>query len=150
MCPWFSSLPFVHLVHWTSKESYHEARFEKESRYYVLRLSKDLLGDWIITLINGRIKSKLGQSRILAFADYTDAFDHFCILAKVRYQRMYQLKTVSCDNRLLVHLLAYIAISKGLSVAKAVKNTHRRQSQDRQNTRIPQATHQQMGFMFSA
>jgi integrase/recombinase XerD len=28
------------------KEVYHVARFEKETRYYVLRLEKDLLDDW--------------------------------------------------------------------------------------------------------
>ncbi|WP_133141282.1 hypothetical protein [Legionella waltersii] len=138
------------MVHWASKECYHEARFEKETRYYVLRLSKDLLGDWAITLINGRIKSKLGQSRTLAFADYYDAFDRFCILANVRYQRSYQLKTVACDNGLLVHLLSFIASNKGLSVAKAVKNTHRRQSQNRQNISLHQTADRQMGFIFGS
>ena len=43
MLPWFTTLPFVHLINYASRQVYHSARFEKESRYYVIRLSKDLL-----------------------------------------------------------------------------------------------------------
>jgi hypothetical protein len=55
MRPWFTTRPFVYLIHWRFKECYHAARFEKDSRYYMVRLSKDLLGDWVLILINGRI-----------------------------------------------------------------------------------------------
>ena len=65
MRPWFATQPFLHLIHWKTGEYYHAARFEKESRYYVIRLSKDLLEDWVITLVNGRIKSKLGQTETI-------------------------------------------------------------------------------------
>ncbi|EHL32378.1 hypothetical protein [Legionella drancourtii] len=74
MSPWFTTLPFLHLINWAPKDTYHTARFEKDMRYYVIRLSKDLLDDWVITLINGRIKTKLGQIRTLAFANFSDAF----------------------------------------------------------------------------
>ncbi len=70
MTPWFITLPWLHYLDFTYNEVYHEARFEKDKRYYVLRLEKDLLDDWTITAINGRIKSKLGQRRILAFSTY--------------------------------------------------------------------------------
>ena len=46
MRPWFTNTSLVHLIHWRFKECYHAAGFEKDSRYYMIRLSKDLLGDW--------------------------------------------------------------------------------------------------------
>ena len=73
----------MHLVDWSYGSCYHAARFEKDSRYYVIRLHKDLLDDWVITLINGRIKSKLGQSRTLAFAHFGEGWAHFCALAMI-------------------------------------------------------------------
>lgn len=112
MRPWFTLVPFLHLIKWQPKECYHAARFEKESRYYVIRLSKDLLDDWVITLINGRIKSKLGQSRTLAFAQFSAGFEHFCNLAKIRNTRGYQLTSLTCDNHLLMHLLPFLHIAE--------------------------------------
>lgn len=111
MLPWFTTSPIYHLIDWASNEYYHQARFEKESRYYVIRLSKDLLKDWVVTLINGRIKTKLGQSRTLAFTHFNDAFDNFCMLANVRHQRGYQLKEFFSENPILMHLLPYSVIS---------------------------------------
>ena len=74
----------------------------------MIRLSKDLLDDWVLTLINGRIKSKLGQIRTLALSCFDDSFEHFCALAKRRGQRGYILKTMVCDNKLMLHLLPYL------------------------------------------
>ena len=152
--PWFD-LPFLHLIHFYPIEAYHDARFEKNTRYYVIRLSKDLLEDWVITLINGRIKSKLGQSRTLSFANFNEAFEHFCLLTKVRHQRGYQLKTFVCDNALLLHLLPFSVITennkKTLADAKTVKNENRRTMQSPASLKISsssQATYQQMGFSF--
>jgi hypothetical protein len=70
---------------------------------------KDLLEDWVINLVNGRIKSKLGQTRTLAFNNFNEGFEHFCSLAKIRHLRGYQLKTITCDNLLLLHLLPFVA-----------------------------------------
>jgi len=154
--PWFITLPFIHLMHFHHIEAYHEARFEKDTRYYVIRLSKDLLDDWIIILINGRVKSKLGQSRTLAFTHFNEAFEHFCLLAKVRHQRDYQLKTFTCDNHLLVHLLLYSKStenSKKLSRARigAHENPGKRQSTNGAITKSTppfQVNQQQMSFSF--
>ncbi len=107
MSAWFITPFFLHLIDWTYDECYHAARFEKDSRYYVIRLSKDLLEDWVIILTNGRIKSKLGQSRTLAFSDFGEGLTHFCVLAKLRYQRGYQIKTIACDNPLTLSILPY-------------------------------------------
>ncbi|HGF0852540.1 TPA: hypothetical protein ACF74G_000203 [Legionella pneumophila] len=98
MTPWFITLPWLHYLDFTYNEVYHEARFEKDKRYYVLRLEKDLLDDWTITAINGRIKSKLGQRRILAFSTYTNAFAQFLIMIKIRYQHNYRLKILYSEN----------------------------------------------------
>ncbi|HCX3308475.1 TPA: WGR domain-containing protein, partial [Legionella pneumophila] len=87
---------------------YHAARFEKESRYYVIRLTKDLLDDWVIILTNGRIKSKLGQNRTLAFNNFNEGLNYFCALAKIRHQRGYHLKYIDCDNDLTLFLLPYL------------------------------------------
>ena len=67
MIRWVSALPYFCYLNFKQNELYHAARFEKETRYYVIRLENDLFGDWIITASNGRIKSKLGQTRIIAF-----------------------------------------------------------------------------------
>lgn len=80
----FTTLPFFHLVDFTLREAYHAARFEKGTRYYALRLEKDLLNDWVIVVINGRLKSKLGQCRTLAFTCYKDAFEQFALMTTTR------------------------------------------------------------------
>jgi hypothetical protein len=108
MQPWFARSSFLHLINFEAVECYHAARFEKESRYYVIRLSQDLLEDWVITLINGRIKSRLGQSRTLAFADFNEGFNQFCALAKLRTLRGYTLKTIACDNGLMLNFLPFV------------------------------------------
>ena len=113
------TLPWFHYLNFKQKELYHTARFEKETRYYVIRLEHDLLGDWIITASNGRIKSKLGQTRTIAFSNFTEAFDHFCIMAKERNQRGYHLITYQSDDVLHQHIL--FLCSKGKSVPSLIQ-----------------------------
>lgn len=80
-------------------ESTMKARFEKGTRYYTLTLQKDLLEDWVVVADNGRINSKLGQRRTLAFTFFIDAFEHFCTQANIRFKRDYQcMSYISCDN----------------------------------------------------
>jgi hypothetical protein len=156
MQPWFTSSPFLHLINFEEVECYHAARFEKESRYYVIRLSKDLLEDWVITLINGRIKSRLGQSRTLAFVDFNTGFDEFCALSKLRKLRGYTLKTIACDNQLMLQLLPFINdtdVKNELLVTKLVTKSpnvrhlpNKKPVSDLNN--FPNA--QQLGFSFQA
>ncbi|HEM7073803.1 TPA: WGR domain-containing protein [Legionella pneumophila] len=155
MQPWLITLPFLRLIDCAPKEQYHAARFEKESRYYVIRLSKDLLGDWVITLVNGRIKSKLGQSRTLAFNNFNKGFDHFCALAKIRHLRGYQLKTITCDNPLLFHLLPFMAHAEDTKnfPATKTKSIHQREQPNKKpeatlRKTLPKTTSQQLGFIF--
>lgn len=66
-------------------------RFEKETRYYTLQLEEDLLGDWVVVTIHGRINSKLGQNKLVAFENFDEAFSHFQKLCHIRHQRKYQI-----------------------------------------------------------
>lgn len=69
--------------------SWQMIRFEKETRYYTLQLEEDLLGDWVVVTIHGRINSKLGQNKLVAFKNFNDAFSHFQKLCHIRHQRKY-------------------------------------------------------------
>ena len=156
--PWLIALPFIHFMNFNPMEAYHEARFEKDTRYYVIRLSKDLLDDWVITLINGRIKSKLGQSRTLAFPNFSEAFEHFCLLAHMRHQRNYTLKTVACENPLLLHLLPFFTdntkqTKEGDRMQSLTRKNHqpsRNQNRTTQNAKtLPSNNINQMEFLFA-
>lgn len=152
MQPWFTSSSLLHLINFEQVEYYHAARFEKESRYYVIRLSKDLLEDWVITLINGRIKSRLGQSRTLAFADFNEGFDEFCALSKLRKLRGYTLKTIACDNRLMLQILPFVnntEIKNELLVTKLVnKSPNVRHLSNKKPVSNLNNLPQQLGFRF--
>ncbi len=150
MTPWFTAYSFFHLLCFESREVYHAVRFEKESRYYVIRLEKDLLEDWTITAINGRIKSKLGQSRTHAFLSYGEAMEEFCALAKTRYKRDYWPKSFTSDSALLVHLFLFLlqreeAPPKRKAVAKKRDSSKGRAATAMQS---PKAISLQMGFDF--
>jgi predicted DNA-binding WGR domain protein len=149
MIPWFMTHSFFYLFCFKFREAYQAARFEKESRYYVIRLEKDLLEDWTITIINGRIKSKLGQSRTHAFPSYSDAFDQFCNLAKTRYQRGYYLKTITSDSPLLLQLLLYLLLlDQQQTVRPRTKIKLKESSIVRAAAPLPKETNPQMGFEF--
>ncbi len=68
-------------------------RFEKGSRYYSLILDKDLLGDWVITKVNGRINSRLGQIKHECCFSYKHAVSRFQELVWHRqFKREYRLR----------------------------------------------------------
>lgn len=84
---------------------FHYVRFEKETKYYEFRLLQDLLGDWIIILSNGRIKTKLGKSQTQAFSHFNDALTHLYKLIEVRFHKNYQMTTYSIEN--IIFLLLF-------------------------------------------
>ena len=47
-------------------------RFERETRYYELRLQRDLFG-WVVTKAWGRKSTRLGQARSTPCSDYNEA-----------------------------------------------------------------------------
>ena len=67
------------------------ARFEKGTRYYTIILEQDLFEDWVISVINGRINTKLGRIRKLAFQNCSDAASKFDAITKTRSKRKYSL-----------------------------------------------------------
>lgn len=79
-------------------EKYLFARFEKGTRYYTVILDKDLFDDWVITIANGRIDTKLGRIRKIAFTCREDACNQFQNTTKIRIKRGYQLESHKrCD-----------------------------------------------------
>ncbi|MBX9702567.1 MAG: WGR domain-containing protein [Silvanigrellaceae bacterium] len=106
-------------------EKYHALRFEKETRYYAASLNKDLLNDWTIVITNGRINSRLGQTRTLAFQNFAEAFEQLCLIAKIRHQRGYHCAHYNSDATLFSLLIAVLsvgdqvaALSRPLSIKK--------------------------------
>lgn len=71
------------------------ARFEKGSRYYLLILEKDLLGDWVIIKVNGRKNSGLGAVRHKAFNSKEEAVRAFLELMNYRVRKRHYHK-VAC------------------------------------------------------
>lgn len=154
---WFTSLPFLQWLDCSCKKHYHEARFEKDTRYYVIRLETDLFGDWTISVINGRIKSKLGQTRLLAYPYFADAFESFCDLAHIRHKRSYLLKTYRTDDHLLRHLITtlfYRPICQSLirTIASKPQKPKPLPKRHISTSTKPQSSHQflpqQMGLVF--
>ena len=68
------------------------ARFEKGTRYYTVILDKDLFNDWVITIANGRIGTKLGRIRKIAHTSFADACNQFHNVTKTRTKRGYLLE----------------------------------------------------------
>jgi hypothetical protein len=155
MMHWIYTLPWFPYLNFKKKELYHTARFEKETRYYVIRLEKDLLEDWIITACNGRIKSKLGQTRIIAFLNFNEAFGHFCLIAKERYQRGYRLVSCQSDDVLYQQILLLCAkinsvnslIQKSSGSSERIKRTIKPLNPDK-NLQSKSQEIQQISFVF--
>jgi predicted DNA-binding WGR domain protein len=144
------ALPFFHLLNFTAHETYHAARFEKETRYYEAQISQDLLSDWIITITNGRINSRLGQSRTIAFQNFNEAFEQLCLIAKTRHQRGYRCTAYQSDSSLFVYLLSLAAMGAPVvSHPKAVAITEKKYSTRIQSNPYGAISRQQLGFSFN-
>ncbi|MEI6095504.1 MAG: WGR domain-containing protein [Gammaproteobacteria bacterium] len=71
------------------KPMFKSLRFEKGTRYYSVILEQDLFEDWVITIINGRINTKLGGIRKLAFSNVSDAIVKLDAITQTRIKRKY-------------------------------------------------------------
>ena len=145
----FTALPFFHLLDFTALETYHAARFERGTRYYVVCLNKDLLNDWIITTTNGRINSRLGQSRTIAFQNFKETFEQFCMFAKVRHQRGYQCTAYQSNASLFVHLIAALATGEQTAVHPQQTLSKNKKSIPTKSKTYEHASCQQLGFVFN-
>ena len=76
------------------KNDYHRAYFERGTRYYYFVLEKDLLGDWVITRVNGSLGKRLGQVRYLAQPSYESGAACFIAMTKQRVKRNYHRVTL--------------------------------------------------------
>jgi len=154
MTPWFATLPLVHLINFASKEFFHAVRFEKDTRYYTIRLEKDLFDDWTINVINGRINTKLGQSRILAYLSYEEAYNAFCGMAHTRHQRGYQFVTLSTDNPLFIFLFPFSTKTDKIALDKTVqpkRTASPKLAKNNQPSKLPIPpidSYSQLGFIF--
>lgn len=150
MTPWFAAPPFFHLLDFSFKETYRFIRFEKDSRYYSMCIENDLLDDWIIVITNGRIKTKLGQTRKFAFTSYSDAFDYFCEVIQVRLKRHYKLTSFLGDDPLLINIMVYApTVQKDILSNTAQPTLTKKPRQTK--VRVPNTFHSspiQMGFLF--
>ncbi len=88
---------------------FEHARFEKGTRYYTVILDKDLFDDWVITIANGRIGTKLGRIRKIAFPCFADACAQFHNATKIRIKRGYLLesfRSYNCSTKGINHIPA--------------------------------------------
>ena len=68
---------------------------EIQARYYIITLEQDLFGNYVITRINGRLNTALGQTRQEVLKDEVEAKKRFYELVKYREKvRHYQLITL--------------------------------------------------------
>ena len=66
-------------------------RFEKDNRYYTLRLYRDLMGNWIVERIYGSKQTRQSQVKCDLCSSRLTARQHFIKLARFRInQRHYQ------------------------------------------------------------
>ncbi|HAT1722191.1 TPA: WGR domain-containing protein [Legionella pneumophila] len=132
----FNSFWLIHLH--LPQAPYHYIRFEKESRYYELRVSQDLLGDWTLSLSNGRINSKLGTTRVQAFSYFDDALAAFYQAIKLRLQRKYHATQYLIDHCLfsLVFSLMMTKYGKPKKPPKTNKKTITENSKTKQSEQL--------------
>ena len=70
MCPWFLQSNTLLDLKFSDQKFTIYARYQKETRFYTLKMEKDLLNDWVIDAVNGSMGSKRGARRIHACADH--------------------------------------------------------------------------------
>lgn len=122
MPPWFTTLPFLQWIQFSGC-AWQRTRFEKDTRYFELCLQKDLLSDWTVVATNGRKKSKLGQSRTIAFSNHAQALEQFTIMAGVRNKRGYHCTWYQADEALFMHIIAILARFKDTTPKKNRRKT---------------------------
>jgi predicted DNA-binding WGR domain protein len=143
----FSTFWFEHLL--IQREPYHYLRFEKGSRYYEIRLCRDLFEDWTLIISNGRIKSKLGQSRTQAFSTFNEALAQLYATVAVRHQRQYQIKRYLVEDVTYALLFLHLSsVSASNSKAKILRKKATTGISNRRQPSHKNVTSHQSCFMF--
>ncbi len=65
------------------------SRWERDTRYYELRLQQDLWGDWVLTRVWGGKGTALGQIRRELCPSYAGGVSLYASSIRVREQRGY-------------------------------------------------------------
>jgi len=82
--------------------TYHpmmEQFFIKGTRYYQITLTRDLLGDWVVTKINGRRGSRLGRIRNTPVASARDGRALIEEASRLRIAHGYRLRCAAGAKR---------------------------------------------------
>jgi predicted DNA-binding WGR domain protein len=69
------------------------SRWERDTRYYELRVQQDLFGHWLLTRVWGRKGSGLGQIRHAVCVDQTEANARYIKAEARRKKRGYHVRT---------------------------------------------------------
>ena len=75
----------------TEEEPALFSRWERDTRYYELRLQQDLWGDWLLTRVWGSKGTALGQIRRELCPSYASGMCSYASSIKVREQHGYAL-----------------------------------------------------------
>lgn len=75
----------------TEEEPALFSRWERDTRYYELRLQQDLWGDWLLTRVWGGKGTALGQIRRELCQSYASGASLYASSIKVREQHGYAL-----------------------------------------------------------
>lgn len=70
--------------------AWRHSRWEKDTRYYELRLQQDLWGDWVLLRVWGRKDTALGQIRHELCASFVEGQARFDAACTVRENRRYR------------------------------------------------------------
>lgn len=73
-------------------DTWLHSRWEKDTRYYELRVQQDLWGQWLLTRVWGRRDSAMGQIRHELCAGYAAANARYAEAEIRRAKRGYQLR----------------------------------------------------------
>ena len=70
-------------------------RLETKTKYYIIDLITDLLGDLVVVCFYGSLKSNLNHTKTYFVADKLKAMELIQKIVKVRYKHQYEIITDS-------------------------------------------------------
>lgn len=78
-------------------------RWQKNNgRFYKVLLSKDMLDEWVLTVVWGSIYSRLGNHKHVMFKSLDEANIHINEISERRLKRGYELVAQNRDNELML------------------------------------------------
>lgn len=68
---------------------YKVLKWESSNRYYIIRLQKNLFGEWTVIKEWGGLRNRLGGSKVNDFTNLEDAVNQINNITKTRKSRGY-------------------------------------------------------------